>query len=132
MARIRNKNTRPEVALRKALWAAGIRYRIHCKDLPGKPDIANKRLKFAIFVDGEFWHGHDWEVKKHHIKSNQGFWIPKIERNMQRDEVVNHQLRAMGFQVFRFWQQEVKKEPGACLKQVLDYIGSKENYQYET
>ncbi len=122
MSKIRGKNTRPEMRLRKALWNAGLRYRLHNEHLPGKPDIAIQKLKIAIFVDGEFWHGYEWEKKREKIKSNRAFWIPKIERNMQRDREVNAQLKNMGFEVFRFWESEVKKEIGTCIKQVLDYV----------
>ncbi len=122
MSKIRSKNTRPEMRLRKALWNAGLRYRIHRKDLPGRPDIVVKKLKIVIFVDGEFWHGYDWSTKREKIKSNRAFWIPKIERNMQRDREVNAELAQMGYQVFRFWEHEVKKEIGACIKQVLDFV----------
>jgi DNA mismatch endonuclease (patch repair protein) len=122
MAKIRSENTRPEIMLRKALWAVGLRFRVHNKKLPGRPDISNQRLKLAVFVDGEFWHGYQWQEKKQQIKSNRAFWIPKIERNMQRDEEVNWQLRQRGFTVFRFWEREVKKELGACVKRVLDYV----------
>ncbi len=122
MAKIRSENTRPEIMLRKALWAVGLRFRVHNKKLPGKPDISNQRLKLAVFVDGEFWHGYQWEEKKQQIKSNRAFWIPKIERNMQRDEEVNWQLRQLGFTVLRFWEREVKKELGACVKRVLNYV----------
>ena len=122
MSKIKSKNTSPEKLLAKALWHSGIRYRKFCNNLPGKPDLVNNRLKLAIFVDGEFWHGYEWEVKKAKIKSNRAFWIPKIERNMQRDEEVNAILQNKGFRVFRFWEKEVKKELGTCVKQVLDYI----------
>lgn len=122
MANIRGKNTKPELRFRHALWAMGIRFRVNSKKLPGKPDISNSARKFAIFIDGEFWHGYDWAVKCNQIKSNRDFWIPKIERNMQRDREVNYQLESMGFKVFRFWEHEVKKELGACLWQVLNYV----------
>ena len=122
MSKIRGKNTRPEMLLRKALWHAGLRYRLHKKSLPGKPDIAIQKWKIAIFVDGEFWHGYQWEKKKKKIKSNRAFWIPKIERNMQRDRENNLKLQSMGFHVLRFWETEVRKELGTCLKRILDLI----------
>ncbi|MBY0425310.1 MAG: very short patch repair endonuclease, partial [Cytophagales bacterium] len=78
MSTIRAKNTKPEIRLRKALWSQGIRYRKTLKNLPGKPDIVIRKYRLVIFVDGEFWHGYDWENKKATIKSNRGFWIPKI------------------------------------------------------
>ncbi len=128
MSKIKGKNTAPELQLRRALWAAGVRFRLHRKDLPGKPDMANKRLKLAIFVDGEFWHGYQWNKKKEKIKTNRDFWIPKIERNIQRDREVDMELTKMGFAVFRFWEYEVKKELGKCVKKILDYLENQVKY----
>ena len=122
MSGIKGKNTHPEVRLRKALWHAGLRYRKHSKRLPGTPDIASKKHKVAIFVDGEFWHGYQWSTKKASIKSNRAFWIPKIERNIQRDAENTFALERLGYTVFRFWTNEVKNELGQCVKQVLDHI----------
>lgn len=127
MSNIGGKDTKPELIFRRALWNAGVRYRVHCKSLPGKPDISNKALRFVVFIDGEFWHGHDWVQKKKKLKSNTGFWVPKIERNMQRDKQVNKELESMGFKVFRFWDAQVKKELGACLKQVLNFLSDDMN-----
>jgi DNA mismatch endonuclease (patch repair protein) len=128
MAKIKGGNTKPEIRFRKALFNAGVRYRVNTKSLPGKPDISNKSKKFVVFVDGDFWHGYNWEEKKDKIKSNRGFWIPKIERNMQRDREVNLALHARGYKVFRFWESEVKKELGACLNEVLIYIENFNRY----
>lgn len=122
MSKIKSQNTKPELIFRKGLWVSGVRYRINDKSLPGKPDISNKSRKFVVFIDGEFWHGFNWEEKKNTIKSNRDFWIPKIERNMQRDDEVNTVLKAKGFKVFRFWEHEVKKEIGRCLNEVLQFI----------
>jgi len=85
MSRIRGTNTKPEIALRNALWALGFRYRLNVKRLPGKPDIVMRKYKLAIFVDGEFWHGNKWKEKKPKIKSNTEYWIKKIEGNITRD-----------------------------------------------
>src|SRR5688572_21355404 len=82
MSRIRGKETDPEVRLRKALWAIGIRYRKNVAKLPGKPDIVINKSKLVIFIDGEFWHGFNWSIKKKKIKANRKYWIAKIERNM--------------------------------------------------
>lgn len=122
MGKIRGKNTKPELAFRKALWAAGYRYRIDYKKLIGKPDIVLKKYHTAIFIDGEFWHGHKWEERKQRIKTNREFWIPKIERNIQRDEEVNQALKEMGFTVFRFWEGQVKKELDTCIKKVIIHL----------
>ena len=124
MSRIRAKNTKPELLFRKALWAKGIRYRVHSKHLPGKPDVSIAKYKLAVFIDGEFWHGYDWSAKKETIKSNRGFWIPKIERNIQKDQEVNMALREMGFTVFRFWATELKQDLDTCVNDVIGYIRS--------
>lgn len=122
MSSIRAKNTKAEMLLRRMLWKAGIRYRINSRSLPGRPDISNIRFRFTVFIDGEFWHGHDWDEKKKKIKSNRNFWIPKIERNIQRDQMNNRKLLEMGFVVFRFWEKQVYKNPAGCVKQILDYL----------
>ena len=122
MGKIRGKNTKPELAFRKALWAAGYRYRIDYKKLIGKPDIALNKYKTVIFIDGEFWHGHNWEERKQKIKTNREFWIPKIERNIQRDHEVNTELKRLGYTVFRFWARDVKKNLDDCLNRVLEHL----------
>lgn len=122
MAKIKGKNTKPELAFRKALWAAGYRYRIDYKKLIGKPDIALNKFKTVVFIDGEFWHGYNWQERKHKIKSNREFWIPKIERNIQRDKEVNATLEQMGYTVFRFWEKEVVKNLDECLTSVLRHL----------
>lgn len=125
MSKIRGKNNKPELKLRKALWAAGFRYRVNSKYLMGKPDISIKKYKVAIFVDGEFWHGYDWQNKQGRIKSNRDFWIPKIERNMQRDREVNAKLAEMGYTVFRFWSKELKDDFDGCLNKIITYLNEK-------
>jgi DNA mismatch endonuclease (patch repair protein) len=121
MGKIKSKNTKPELLLRKAMWASGLKYRIDVNKLPGRPDIVMRKFKLAIFVDGEFWHGYKWEEKKQKIKANTGFWIPKIERNMQRDRESAKKLYQLGFHVMRFWEHEIRKD----LPKVMDTI-----YQY--
>ncbi len=124
MSKIRSKETKPEVAFRKMLWHNGIRYRKNVKKLPGSPDIVLGRHKLIVFIDGEFWHGFHWEQKKDKIKSNRAFWIPKIERNMQRDRQNNKKLKEMGYTVLRFWANDIKKHPEICLQQVLGFVGT--------
>lgn len=120
MSKIRGKNSVPELLLRRALWAKNIRFRIHRKDLPGRPDIVIEKYKLAIFVDGDFWHGYEWEKRK--PKTNESFWIPKIERNMQRDRYANEALNEMGYTVMRFWEHEVIKNLELCINQILLYV----------
>lgn len=122
MSKIRGKNTKPELVFRKALYAAGYRYRIDYKKLIGKPDIALPKYKTVIFIDGEYWHGKNWDVRKPKIKTNREFWIAKIERNMQRDEEVNLALKEKGYTIFRFWETEVKKNLKDCLSKVLHHF----------
>lgn len=122
MSKIRAKNSKPELILRKALWARNVRFRLHDKSLPGTPDIVIKKYKLAIFVDGEFWHGFDWKNIRNRIKTNRLFWIPKIERNMQKDENVNRALRNMGYTVFRFWTRDIAKKLPIVLNQITLFI----------
>lgn len=124
MSKIRSMENKPEVAFRKMLWHNGIRYRKNVKKLPGSPDIVLGKHKLIVFIDGEFWHGFHWEQKKDKIKSNRAFWIPKIERNMQRDRQNNQKLKEMGYTVLRFWANDIKKHPEICLQQVLDFVGT--------
>ncbi|TWR24004.1 very short patch repair endonuclease [Mucilaginibacter achroorhodeus] len=122
MSKIKGKNTTPEVLIRKALTAVNVRYRLHNKGLPGNPDISSKKYRLAIFIDGEFWHGFNWQIKKNKIATNRAFWIPKIERNMQRDEENNKRLGELGYTVFRFWDREIKTDLEACVTRVVNYI----------
>ncbi|WP_149273907.1 very short patch repair endonuclease [Pareuzebyella sediminis] len=122
MSKIRGKNTQPELTFRKALYAAGYRYRIDYKKLVGKPDIALNKYKTVIFIDGEYWHGHNWKERKPKVKTNREFWIAKIERNMQRDTEVNSALEGLGYTVFRFWESEIKRELDRCLSEVVSHL----------
>jgi DNA mismatch endonuclease (patch repair protein) len=122
MSRIRSKDTKTEVKLRKALWAKGYRYRKNVKSLPGSPDIAIKKYKVAVFIDGEFWHGYNWEEKRQAIKRNRAYWIPKIERNMERDRDNTQKLQEKGWLVLRFWEQRLKKEFNVCLALITEAI----------
>lgn len=91
------------------MWHRGLRYRKNAKTVYGKPDIAFIGKKVAVFCDSEFFHGYDWENKNKEIKSNRDFWIPKIEKNMQRDREVTEKLTSEGWIVLRFWGNEIKK-----------------------
>ncbi|WP_281541872.1 very short patch repair endonuclease [Maribacter aestuarii] len=122
MSKIRGKNTKPELAFRKALYAAGYRYRIDYKKLIGKPDIVLKKYRTVIFIDGEYWHGRNWEERKPKIKTNRDFWVAKFERNIQRDKEVNAELKRLGYTVFRFWESEVKKELEFCIEKVIQHL----------
>ena len=114
MRQVKNKDSVIEVALRKELWSRGLHYRKNVKSVYGKPDIAFIGKKIAVFCDSEFWHGYDWEERKKDFKSHQEFWIPKIERNMERDREVTERLESEGWTVLRFWGKEIKKNVSAC------------------
>ncbi|MGN6641262.1 MAG: very short patch repair endonuclease [Mucilaginibacter sp.] len=122
MAKIKSKDSGSEIALRKRLWHLGIRYRINKNEMFGCPDIAFKKYKVVVFIDGEFWHGYDWENKKQKIKSNSEYWIPKIERNMKRDHDVNAYYSKKGWNVIRFWDKEVKKNLEYCVELILNSL----------
>ena len=122
MSRIKSKDTKPEVLVRKFLHANGFRFRLYDKKLPGKPDIVSKKYRIAIFVDGEFWHGYNWDEKKKKIKSNRNFWIPKIERNIERDKEINEKLINLGYVVFRFWEHQIRKELDNCVNRIMNKI----------
>ncbi|REG92955.1 very short patch repair endonuclease [Flavobacterium aquicola] len=121
MSVIRSTNTKAEVRLAKALWHIGLRYRKNNKKVFGCPDLTFRNLKIAIFVDGEFFHGKDWETRKK-PKTNSEYWIKKIERNIQRDLEVNHYLESHNWKVLRFWSNEIKKNLGACVSEILNTI----------
>ena len=114
MQAIKNKDSEIEILLRRELWRRGLRYRKNVKTVFGHPDIAFMDKKVAIFCDSEFWHGYDWEHRKNDIKSRRDFWIPKIERNMQRDVEVTGTLEATGWIVLRFWGKEIKTDVSKC------------------
>ena len=113
---------RIEIKLRKALYKKGYRYRKNFKGLPGKPDIVLTKYKIAIFCDSEFWHGYDWEHRKFDFKSRQDFWIPKIERNMERDKEVDRELKALGWKTLRFWGNDINKNLDECIKTIDQLI----------
>jgi DNA mismatch endonuclease (patch repair protein) len=122
MASIKSRDTKEEVLLAKALWNRGYRYRKNNKKIFGKPDISFARYKIAIFVDGEFFHGYNWDDRKLKILTNRDYWIPKIERNIQRDKNVNHHLLSNGWIVIRFWSSFVKKNLNDCIQIIEDEL----------
>ncbi len=127
MSKVHLKKGKAETTLAKALWHRGYRYRLNYKRLPGSPDIAITKYQIAIFVDGEFWHGYDWENKKEKLKSNREFWIEKIEENIQRDIRNDRLLLSSGWVPLHFWEKEIKKDLEGCIQVIQDTI-----LQFET
>ncbi len=114
MQAVKNKDSQIELLLRRELWRRGLRYRKNSSEVFGHPDIVFIGKKVAVFCDSEFWHGHNWEERKRDFKSHQDFWIPKIERNMQRDAEVTARLQADGWTVLRFWGKDIKANTAQC------------------
>ena len=123
----RSTGTSIEVIFGRLLYAAGVRYRKNDRKVCGSPDFTLHGLKIAIFCDGEFWHGRDWERRKADHKTNRSFWISKIEANMERDRQVNETLHQMGWKVFRFWETDLRKTPDRCLNTILSQVNLMKN-----
>lgn len=115
MSHIRSSGSAIEVALGRALWAAGFRYRKQYT-IFGRPDFVLVKDRIAIFCDSEFWHGHGWGARrKAEHKTNQTYWFAKIERNRARDRSVNRRLRREGWTVIRFWERDIKRALQDCV-----------------
>ena len=118
----KSKGTQIELLLARALWNSGIRYRKNDKGILGTPDFSLRGYKIAIFCDGDFWHGKDWEINKEKIKSNRSFWYAKIERNIERDRQITEELQNNGWKVFRFWETEIRQHADQLVTEVLLYM----------
>lgn len=122
MSKIRSKNTKPEIILRKALFSKGFRYRIHDKNLPGKPDIVLPKYRTVIFVHGCFWHYHS-DCKEGKVpKTNTKFWAEKLSKNIERDLKHNLALTALGWKIITVWECEIEKRLTAVLDKLMEEI----------
>jgi len=119
MAAIRSKDTKPELALRRALWGRGLRFRLYYGK--EKIDIAFPSKKVAIFIDGCFWHG--CPVHSHLPKSNKDYWLPKLKKNIERDKAKEERLKQDGWNVLRFWEHELS-EPEKIVSRIMMVLGS--------
>jgi len=119
MSRVRDKNTTPELRLRKALWACGLRYRLRSK-LPGKPDIIFPKARLAVFVDGCFW--HRCPIHGHIPHTNRAYWVPKIRGNVLRARRVVREIEAMGWCVLRFWEHEVNTDLADVVERIATVV----------
>jgi DNA mismatch endonuclease (patch repair protein) len=124
MAAVRNKDSKAELALRRALHARGLRYRLHARDVIGHPDVVIRSRRLAVFVDGDMWHGN--EHRRRGLPSladlfptRTEWWVAKIERNIRRDQEVNTELTARGWTVVRVWESEVLRDPQQAADAVL-------------
>jgi DNA mismatch endonuclease (patch repair protein) len=130
MAAVHNKDSKAELRLRRALHAAGLRYRLHASDVPGRPDIVIRSRRLAVFVDGDMWHGNPEEVKRRGresladlFPSRTEWWVAKIERNVTRDREVTEKLHREGWTVVRLWEHDVLVDPAAAARKVLQAVG---------
>lgn len=120
MSRIRRRDTRPELLLRRALWAARIRgYRVDDRRLPGRPDLAWTRHRVAVFVDGAFWHGHPSQYKP---GQHGAYWDEKIQRNVERDRAADAALAELGWTVVRLWDFDVRRNLAASLATIAEAL----------
>lgn len=131
MQQVKCKDSEIELLLRKALWQKGLHYRKNVKSIFGHPDLAFIGKKIAVFCDSEFWHGYDWERRKEDFKVRQDFWIPKIERNMQRDKEVTEKLEADGWTVLRFWGKEIKTDLSKCVVKIEEAYKTAKDKKHE-
>ena len=122
MSRIGSKNTNPEKVVRALLHSQGYRFRLHRKDLPGKPDIVLKKYNTVILVNGCFWHQHKSCKRANIPKSNKEYWIPKIERNKKRDKRNIKEIKNLGWRVMVVWECEVKKNPHKIVNKVIKFL----------
>ena len=125
MQAIKNKDSEIEIKLRKELWKRGLRYRKNVKKIYGHPDVAFIGKKVAVFCDSEFWHGFDWENRKNDIKTRRDFWIPKIEKNIERDCLVTNKLENDGWIVLRFWGKDIKRNVEKCADIIEEALKSR-------
>lgn len=121
MSRIRSKNTRIEQEVYRYLRRKKIYFQKHYDRAPGKPDIALPRIKKAIFIDGDFWHGWKFAEKKKRLP-NDGYWIQKIEKNIKRDKKNRARLRKNGWKVMRVWEHQLKKRPMDTLERIEAFL----------
>src|SRR4051812_33828124 len=126
MSKVRSKDTKAELALRRVLHAHGVRYRLHARDLIGSPDLVNRSRRVAVFVDGDMWHGNPAEPSRRGRDSfadlfptRTEWWLAKIERNKARDAEVTEALTKAGYRVIRLWERDVLADPQAAAEPVL-------------
>ena len=121
MSRIRSRDTGPELALRRALWAMGLRYRLQCRVLGSRPDLVLRAARVAVFVDGCFWHG----CPEHYVapKGSRAFWRVKLRKNVDRDRRCTAALEREGWRVVRLWEHEVEVDADAAAQQVVVVVG---------
>ena len=131
MSAIRSRDNLTEVALRRALFALGLRYRLHPRNVVGKPDIVFPRARVAIFVDGDYWHARILRdsgreaLEKRVAGSNSEYWITKFTRRVVRDDDVTTSLEYQGWKVIRFWESDIRKDVSAAAGQIAELLAER-------
>lgn len=129
MRAVHSQDTLPELLLRQALHRMGVRFRLHRRDLPGVPDIVFPRQRVAVFVDGDFWHGHQWKQRglpslDAAFTSNRPYWIVKISRNVERDRLATERLMALGWHVIRVWESAIRASPSTAAAHIVSELAA--------
>lgn len=124
MSSIKQKDTEPELMLRRALWARGLRYQKNVKSLPGKPDVVFTKDRIVVFCDGDFWHGHNWALRgldsfEEELASYSKFWQEKLTYNVERDKAITVALESSGWMVIRIWESDIRKNLDACVDRIM-------------
>ena len=127
MSRIRGKDTRPELIVRALLHRMGYRFRLHRKDLPGKPDIVLPKYKTVIFVHGCFWHRHEGCKFAYHPKSREEFWVNKFKGTLERDLKKEKALKESGWRVLVVWECELKRNPLMVINNIVNALEGEQN-----
>jgi DNA mismatch endonuclease (patch repair protein) len=128
MAAVRGRDTKPELLLRSALHARGLRYRVHPREVVGRPDLVNRSRRIAVFIDGDYWHGNPEEWRRRGFASMEAqfpahkreFWVAKLKRNVERDREVDAALREAGWRVIRVWESDVRKDTDAVADRIVE------------
>ena len=133
MSLIKSKDTKPELAIRHALWHDGLRYRVNVRELPGKPDIVFTKAKIAVFCDGDYWHGHNWVIRglsslDEELQRYSDYWQKKIKGNVARDKANTDSLEADGWLVIRLWESDIKKHLDSCVGKIEDAYRQRMNF----
>lgn len=124
---VRHRDTTAELLLRRAVWVSGMRYRLHRKTLPGKPDLVFVGPRVVVFCDGDFWHGRDWRTRKRRLAvgSNGRYWVAKIESNIARDARVTAALEESGWLVLRFWETDIMRDVNPAVKCIAEALAGR-------
>lgn len=122
------RDTKPELVLRRALWSAGLRYRVDVGALPGRPDLVFRAARLVVFCDGDFWHGRNLErrLRELAVGHNATYWVSKIKSNVARDRRIERLLVDSGWEVLRFWESDVRANPQQAAKAVLRAVRTRQ------